>query len=90
VFSSPALGLNVLTGVAGQIVLAHHIFWPSERMGTAILMQRAGLPLLAAIVLSGFITVFLALILAVPALRLAGSNWQSRSLAFGRDLRTPP
>ena len=78
-----ALGLNVLTGVAGQIVLAHHIFLALGAYGTAILMQRAGLPLLAAIVLSGFITVFLALILAVPALRLAGFELAIASLAFG-------
>src|SRR6185436_13322646 len=53
VFALVALGLNLLTGYAGQISLCHAAFFGVGAYATAILTQKVGLPYLLSILVGG-------------------------------------
>src|ERR1700751_3351324 len=46
IFAIVALGLNLLTGYAGQISLCHAAFFGVGAYATALLTQKAGVPFL--------------------------------------------
>lgn len=76
-----ALGLNLLTGYAGQISLAHASFLAIGAYATAVL-SKAGVPFLLAIPLSGAIAALVGCLMALPALRLKGLYLALATLAF--------
>jgi len=83
VFALVALGLNLLTGYAGQISLCHAAFFGVGAYATAILTQKAGLPYLLSILLGGFLTAAVGAIVAVPAMRLKSLYLAIATLGFG-------
>ena len=76
------LGLNVTTGMAGQISLGHSAFVMLGGFGLAMLTLETGWPFWAALVVSTLVTGLIALIVAIPAIRLKGFYVAVVTLAF--------
>jgi branched-chain amino acid transport system permease protein len=83
IFTLVALGLNLLTGYAGQISLCHASFFGVGAYSTAILTQKAGLPFLLSLFLGGLLTTAIGALAAVPALRLKNIYLAIATLGFG-------
>ena len=67
-----AVGLNILTGFAGQISLGHAAFIGVGGYTAAILSTRFNLPILLCLPLSGLMSAFFGIIVGGPSLRLKG------------------
>ena len=67
-----AVGLNILTGFAGQISLGHAAFIGVGGYTAAILSTRFNLPFLLCLPLSGLMSSFFGIIVGGPSLRLKG------------------
>jgi branched-chain amino acid transport system permease protein len=67
-----AVGLNILTGFAGQISLGHAAFIGVGGYTAAILSARFDLPFLICLPLSGLMAAFVGIIVGGPSLRLKG------------------
>ena len=76
------LGLNVITGMVGQISLGHSAFVMLGGNGLAMLTLETGWPFWAALVVSTLVTDLIALIVAIPAIRLKGFYVAVVTLAF--------
>jgi branched-chain amino acid transport system permease protein len=72
VFAVALLGLNLVVGYAGQISLAHGALFALGAYATGVLVARAGVPTLLALVLAGALSLLAGLLLGLPALRLRG------------------
>jgi branched-chain amino acid transport system permease protein len=83
IFVLVALGLNLLTGYAGQISLCHASFFGVGAYSTAILTQKAGLPYLLSLFLGALLTTAIGALAAVPALRLKNIYLAIATLGFG-------
>ncbi|HEX9472132.1 MAG TPA: branched-chain amino acid ABC transporter permease [Bradyrhizobium sp.] len=83
IFALVALGLNFLTGYAGQISLCHASFFGVGAYATAILTQKAGLPYLISLFAGALFTTAIGAIVAVPALRLKNIYLAIATLGFG-------
>ena len=78
-----ALGLNILVGYTGQISLGHAGFFGIGAYATVLLMNKLGLPFLAALPLAAFIAALFGFLLGLPALRLEGPYLAIVTLGFG-------
>ena len=67
-----AVGLNILTGFAGQISLGHAAFVGIGAYTAAILSTRFGLPFLLCLPLAGFSAAFFGMIVGGPSMRMKG------------------
>lgn len=76
------LGLNLLSGVAGQISLGHAGFLLIGAYAQAIFTTDLKLPTLLSIALSGFVAAAASLVVGVPSLRLKGLYLAITTLAF--------
>ena len=76
------LGLNLLTGVAGQISLGHAGFLLIGAYAQAILTTDYHLPVWLAIYVSGLVAATASLVVGVPSLRLKGLYLAITTLAF--------
>jgi len=76
------LGLNIVTGMAGQISLGHSAFVMLGGYGVALLTLKAGWPLWAALPASSLATALITLVVAAPAIRLKGFYVAVVTLAF--------
>jgi branched-chain amino acid transport system permease protein len=76
------LGLNLLSGVAGQISLGHAGFLLIGAYAQAILTTDYKLPTLLAVFISGLIAAAASLVVGVPSLRLKGLYLAITTLAF--------
>lgn len=65
-----ALGLNVITGYAGQVSLGHAAFYAFGAYTTAILTTNVGLPWFLTMPLAVVVAAVLGVLLALPSLRL--------------------
>src|SRR5262249_52875616 len=83
VFALVALGLNLLTGYAGQISLCHSAFFGVGAYATAILTQKVGLPYLLSILVGALFTAVIGAVVAVPAMRLKSLYLAIATLGFG-------
>lgn len=83
IFSLVSLGLNLLTGFAGQISLGHAAFFGIGAYATGLLTQKLGLPFWLSLPLAGLITTAVGAIAAVPALRLKSLYLAIATLGFG-------
>ena len=83
VFALVALGLNLLTGYAGQISLCHAAFFGVGAYATAILTQKVGLPYLLSLLVGGLLTACVGAVVAVPAMRLKSLYLAIATLGFG-------
>lgn len=83
IFALVALGLNLLTGYAGQISLCHAGFFGVGAYATALLTTKAGLPYLVSLLLGALLTTAIGAVVAVPALRLKSLYLAIATLGFG-------
>jgi branched-chain amino acid transport system permease protein len=83
IFTLVALGLNFLTGFAGQISLCHAAFFGVGAYATAILTQKAGVPYLLSLFAGALLTTAIGAIVAIPALRLRNIYLAIATLGFG-------
>jgi branched-chain amino acid transport system permease protein len=83
VFALVALGLNLLTGYAGQISLCHAAFFGVGAYATAILTQKVGLPYLLSMLVGALLTAAIGAVVAVPAMRLKSLYLAIATLGFG-------
>lgn len=77
------MGLNVLSGLGGQLSLGHAGFYAIGAYTAAIFTVKLGLPLLLGIAVGVLFAAFLGLLLAIPALRVSGPYLAMVTLAFG-------
>src|ERR1700676_267133 len=83
IFALVALGLNLLTGYAGQISLCHASLFGVGAYATAILPQKAGFPYLVSLLAGPLLTTAIGALAAVPALRLKNIFLAIATLGFG-------
>ena len=83
IFAIVALGLNLLTGYAGQISLCHAAFFGVGAYATAILTQKVGVPFLLSLVIGALFTAFIGALAAVPAMRLKNLYLAIATLGLG-------
>ncbi len=76
------LGLNIITGMAGQISLGHSAFIMVGGYVMALLTLKAGWPFWVALPISSIITAIVGLAVAAPAIRLKGFYLAVATLAF--------
>jgi branched-chain amino acid transport system permease protein len=77
-----AVGLNLLTGNAGQISLCHSSFMAIGAYATTLLVSKAGLSYWAALPLGGVAALAFGCLLALPAMRLSGFYLALATLGF--------
>ena len=73
VYTVLGLGLNLITGLAGQISLGHAAFFATGAYIGAILTRNVGLNFYVALVLAGVGAGLCGLILGLPTMRLSGA-----------------
>jgi branched-chain amino acid transport system permease protein len=71
-FSLAALGLNFLTGYAGQVSIGHAAFMAVGAYSSLILYGRYGIPLLLSILGGGIVASFVGSVFGIPSLRIKG------------------
>src|SRR5258708_22672274 len=84
-----ALGLNRLTGFAGQISLGHAGFFGIGAYATGLLTQRVGVPFLLSLLLAGCLATLLGAVAALPALRLKHLYLAIATLGLGVVVQKP-
>jgi len=77
------LGLNILMGSTGLASLGHSGFYAVGAYTTVVLMTRAHLPFLLALLLAGLLTALFGFLIGFPALRLSGPYLAIATFAFG-------
>jgi len=77
-----AVGLNLLTGNAGQISLCHASFMAIGAYTTTLLMTNLGVPFLVALPTGGVAAAVLGGVLALAAIRLSGFYLALATLGF--------
>lgn len=77
-----AIGLNLLTGNAGQISICHSSFMAIGAYGTTYLVSKVGLSFWVALPMGGIIAAMFGLALGFPALRLRGFYLAVVTLGF--------
>lgn len=87
VFAMLALGLNILTGYAGQVSLGHAGFFAIGGYTSALLMMNFGLGFFPAMALAGLVAAACGLLLGLPTLRLSGPYLTIITLGFGEITR---
>lgn len=83
VYAIVAIGLTIVSGTAGQISLAHAGLFGVGAYTTAILAKSHGWPAEATIVSAAAFTALVAVIAAIPSIRLSGHAVALTSLAIG-------
>lgn len=82
-----ALGLNLITGVTGQLSLGHAAFMSIGAYASTVACQQLGLPLFVCIPLGGLVAGILGLLVGFPTLRLSGDYLAVATLGFGEIVR---
>lgn len=75
-------GLNLITGVTGQLSLGHSAFMSIGAYSSAILMMKAGLPFEFALIAATLIAAVMGGLLGLPILRMRGDYLAIATLGF--------
>lgn len=78
-----AAGLNLLTGVAGQLSLGHAGFYAVGAYATALLSVKQGWPMLLTVPVGMAVCALLGVVMAASALRVKGPYLAMVTIAFG-------
>ncbi len=78
-----ALGLNLITGVTGQLSLGHAAFMSIGAYTAALLSIKAGFPLWASLLSGAVMAGLFGVVLGFPTLRLTGDYLAIATLGFG-------
>jgi len=82
-----ALGLNIITGLTGQLSLGHAAFMSVGAFAGAILTLKTGTPFYLNLVLSGLITAAVGALIGWPILRLTGDYLAICTLGFAEIVK---
>ena len=82
-----ALGLNVVTGLTGQLSLGHAAFMSIGAFTSAVLTIRFAMPFSINLILTGFITAGVAAVIGLPILRLTGDYLAICTLGFAEIVK---
>ncbi len=82
-----ALGLNVITGLTGQLSLGHAAFMSVGAFASAILTIKTGLPFTLNLILAGGISAMAGLLIGYPILRLTGDYLAICTLGFAEIVK---
>lgn len=82
-----ALGLNLISGVTGQLSLGHAAFMSIGAYASAIATVNYHLPFLSGILLGGLIASLVSIIIGFPILRLTGDYLAITTLGFAEIVR---
>jgi branched-chain amino acid transport system permease protein len=83
IFGLVSIGLNLLTGYAGQISLGHAAFFAIGAYATGLLTKKAGLPFYLSLPVAGILATAIGAVAALPALRLKNLYLAIATLGFG-------
>jgi branched-chain amino acid transport system permease protein len=82
-----ALGLNVITGLTGQLTLGHAAFMSVGAFASALLTIKTGLPFGINLLLSGCFTALVGAMIGYPILRLTGDYLAICTLGFAEIVK---
>jgi branched-chain amino acid transport system permease protein len=82
-----ALGLNIITGLTGQLSLGHAAFMSIGAFSSALLTIKLGMPFSVNLILTGFITAGVAVLIGLPILRLTGDYLAICTLGFAEIVK---
>ncbi|MDO7786170.1 branched-chain amino acid ABC transporter permease [Desulforamulus aquiferis] len=82
-----ALGLNLITGVTGQLSFGHAAFISIGAYTAAIFSLRLNMPFGVALIAGGLMAAFWGILLGYPTLRLTGDYLGIATLGFGEIVR---
>lgn len=87
IYSMLSLGLNLITGFAGQISLGHAAFYGIGAYSTALLSLRLGIPFPMTLVGSGIIACFFGFLVGIPTFKVEGDYLCVVTLGFAEIVR---
>lgn len=87
IFIIAALGLNLITGVTGQLSFGHAAFLAIGAYGSAILTAKFGVPFYLALLAGGLMAAMFGVVVGFPALRLSGDYLGIATLGFAEIVR---
>lgn len=73
IYSILALGLNLVTGYAGQVSLGNAAYYAIGAYTSAILSTKLGVNFFVAIMFAGMVSALFGLLIGLPTLRLSGT-----------------
>lgn len=82
-----ALGLNLITGFAGQLSFGHAAFMAIGAYTAALCTINLQVPFLLAILAGGLVAALFGIVLGFPTLRLSGDYLGIATLGFGEIIR---
>jgi len=82
-----ALGLNVITGLTGQLSLGHAAFMSVGAFASALLTIKTGLPFSLNLLLAGSFTALTGMLIGFPILRLTGDYLAICTLGFAEIVK---
>ncbi len=77
-----SIGLNMLSGVTGQISIGHAAFLAIGAYTSAILTATLKFPFPIALIISGFVAALLGLVVGLPSMRIKGLYLLLSTMAF--------
>ncbi len=83
IFAIAALGLNILTGFAGQVSIGNAAFMSIGAYTSAVLSMKFGLPISVTVIIAGILASIFGIIIGFPALRMKGFYLAIATMAFG-------
>lgn len=87
IYTTLALGLNILTGYTGLISLGHAGFYAIGAYTTANLMMKLNMNFIMAVILASVVTGITGFIIGLPTLRLTGTYLSIVTLGFGEIMK---
>lgn len=87
VYSIATVGLNILTGCAGQVSIGHAGFMAIGAFGSAALGVKLGVPFWISVPAAGFLAAVIGALMGIPALRLHGHYLAIATLGFGEAVK---
>jgi len=82
-----ALGLNVITGLTGQLSLGHAAFMSIGAFVSALLTIKLGMPITLNLLLTGAVTAAVGALIGYPILRLTGDYLAICTLGFAEIVK---
>jgi branched-chain amino acid transport system permease protein len=82
-----ALGLNVITGLTGQLSLGHAAFMSVGAFTSALLTIKLGIPIMLNLLVTGAVTAVIGALIGYPILRLTGDYLAICTLGFAEIVK---
>ncbi len=83
IFATAALGLNLLTGLAGQVSIGNAAFMSIGAYASVVAVTRFGLPMPLGALIGAALASLFGLVIGFPALRMKGFYLAVATMAFG-------